>query len=63
MTKREPPPSETDVACLELAICEALAQADRLRLSMVGIHLCNALEFLRHVSPSLNKSSAADTSH
>lgn len=35
-----------DVLRLQKAITDALAEADRLELRMVGIHLCNALHSL-----------------
>ena len=48
---------------LELAIGQALAEADRLGLSMIGISLCNALELLRQEHPSMTASDGAGSCH
>lgn len=48
---------------LELAIGQALAEADRLGLSMIGINLCNALELLRQEHPSMTASDGSDSCH
>jgi hypothetical protein len=53
--------SLTEAQRLEIAICQALVKADELGLSMVGIHLCNALEVLRQEHPALNETGGTDS--
>lgn len=52
-----------DLQQLELSIGKALAEADRMGLSMVAIHLCTALEVLQREHPALFASERTDPSH
>lgn len=51
LSEQGPQIDPADLERLEFAICEALAAADRLGLSVVGIHLCNALELVKQQRP------------
>lgn len=55
--------SLSELQRLEIDISRLLADADRLGLPLVGIHLCNALEVLREEAPQMFAADGTDSGH